>query len=448
MVLSLTYRRPAYVSSRSSLDSEKPAESISSGTSSQYGIPDALSFDKIISGGTCPPVTLREFMDFLCYIEHDAENLQFYLWHRDYCKRFAALSESQQRLAPKWTAEQALTEKTNAEKEKLPKKAPNSATAFLKGTDFDPNAKLGVPEHVPNPFNTPPRTPSATIADRDSIAPSTVGYSDDGTTLRSGTTDHTRKAEAAFEEAGTFQPFTIQPFREEISRIIATYIAEGSSRMLNLSSKERTVLLKALSVTTHPSAFRDVIATVEWSLRRQAHPNFIRWTICNGNQPRQTFARGLGVAGIVAGIVYAIVITLSSVNRGWRALAFLGLFIGIATLFAAWKGMCVVLHGMHHRHLRPWELFNNDDEASSDYASKKDSFDSIGSANSYEDAPWVAKYEKRNLIRKIFDREVWIQEPALRQIQDTIFLQAIITAFVISAIITAIFLAVPRGNYF
>lgn len=145
-------------------------------------------------------------MDFLCYIEHDAENLQFYLWHRDYCKRFAALSESQQRLAPKWTAEQALTEKTNAEKEKLPKKAPNSATAFLKGTDFDPNAKLGVPEHVPNPFNTPPRTPSATIADRDSIAPSTVGYSDDGTTLRSGTTDHTRKAEAAFEEAGTFQP--------------------------------------------------------------------------------------------------------------------------------------------------------------------------------------------------------------------------------------------------
>jgi len=97
---------------------------------------------------------------------------------------------------------------------------------------------------------------------------------------------------------------------------------------------------------------------------------------------------------------------------------------------------------MHHRHLRPWELFTDDDEASSDYAAKKDSFDSLGSANSYEDAPWVAKYEKRNLIRKIFDREVWIQEPALRQIQDTIFLQAIITAFVISAIITAIFLAV------
>lgn len=97
---------------------------------------------------------------------------------------------------------------------------------------------------------------------------------------------------------------------------------------------------------------------------------------------------------------------------------------------------------MHHRHLRPWELFNDDDEASSDYTLNKGSFDSLGSSNSYEDSPWVAKYEKRNIIRKIFDREVWIQEPALRQIQDTIFIQAILTSFVISAIITAIFLAV------
>lgn len=97
---------------------------------------------------------------------------------------------------------------------------------------------------------------------------------------------------------------------------------------------------------------------------------------------------------------------------------------------------------MHHRHLRPWELFQDSDSTASEYALGKGSFDSLGSSNSYEDEPWVAQYEKRNIIRKIFDREVWIKEPALRQIQDTIFLQALITAFVIGAIITAIFLAV------
>lgn len=55
MVLSLNYRRPAHVS-RDSINTEQSggAESQSSGSSCPYGIPDALSFDRIISGGTCP----------------------------------------------------------------------------------------------------------------------------------------------------------------------------------------------------------------------------------------------------------------------------------------------------------------------------------------------------------------------------------------------------------
>ncbi len=215
-------------------------------------------------------------------------------------------------------------------------------------------------------------------------------------------------------------------------------------------------------MTTHPSAFREVLSTIEWTLRHQAHPNFIRYTICNGNRPRVIFARGLGIGGIVGGLLCALILTLSSAGRGWRALSAIGFFIGMATLIAAWKGMCVVsstlsrlmlmltqrqvLHGMHHRHLRPWELFS--EEESSDYEMKKDSMESLGSNNSYENEPWIAKYEKRNVIRKVFDREVWIQEPALRQIQDTIFLQALLGAFFLSAVAVAIFIPLPKGDYF
>ena len=135
---------------------------------------------------------------------------------------------------------------------------------------------------------------------------------------------------------------TIQPFRDEISRIIAIYMADGSPRQLNLSAKERALALRALASTTHPSALADIAHTIEWSLRHQAHPNFIRWTICNGNRSRVIFARGLGVAGIMGGIISAIVITLSDAGRGWRVLSTIGFVIGIATLIAAWKGMCVV----------------------------------------------------------------------------------------------------------
>src|SRR5437764_1008163 len=100
-----------------------------------------------------------------------------------------------------------------------------------------------------------------------------------------------------------FATVSVQPYREEIDRIISIYIADNGSRQLNLSSKERTALLHALQNTTHPSAFGEVVTTVEWSLRCQAHPNFVRWTICNGNRARVIFARGLGIFGIVAGLL-------------------------------------------------------------------------------------------------------------------------------------------------
>ncbi|KAK6432702.1 hypothetical protein LTR95_011121 [Oleoguttula sp. CCFEE 5521] len=245
-----------------------------------------------------------------------------------------------------------------------------------------------------------------------------------------------------------WQPFTMQPYRDEISRIITVYIADGAHRQLNLSSREKQALLHALQNTTHPSAFRGIANTVEYSLRKQAHPNFIRWTICNGNRPRVIFARGLGIFGIAAGFIADLLITLSHAGRAWRVLPIIGWMVGFATLFAAMKGMCVVLHGMHHRHLRPWELFSDDaDDMVSEKAMSHDSLVS-SSTNSFEDEPWIPKYKKRNVIRKIFDREIWIEEPALRQIQDTIFLQSILGAFVISAVIVGIFCAVPHGNLF
>lgn len=98
---------------------------------------------------------------------------------------------------------------------------------------------------------------------------------------------------------------------------------------------------------------------------------------------------------------------------------------------------------MHHRHLRPWELFE-DPEAEGE----KTSLDSTWTSKSYEDQPWVIKYEKRNVVRKVFDREVWIQEPALRQIQDTIFIQSMLAALLFGGVLTAIFVNVPGGNFF
>lgn len=150
-------------------------------------------------------------MDFLVYIEHDAENLQFYLWYKDYVKRFFQLPESEQALSPEWTAERAQAEKNAQEKEK-PKKLPSEAAAAFKGTDFD-SSKVGNETAGYNPFNTPPRTPSGHEYDA-SVAPSSngtgLGYSDHDSSLRTGGTDHTKKTANAFDAVDALQPCKIE----------------------------------------------------------------------------------------------------------------------------------------------------------------------------------------------------------------------------------------------
>ena len=41
-------------------------------------------------------------MNYLRFVSHDCENLQFYLWLQDYKTRFEALSSAQKSLSPPW----------------------------------------------------------------------------------------------------------------------------------------------------------------------------------------------------------------------------------------------------------------------------------------------------------------------------------------------------------
>jgi len=44
-------------------------------------------------------------MDYLVYVEYEAETLQFFLWYCDYIKRWMELSPKQKAMAPKWDPE-------------------------------------------------------------------------------------------------------------------------------------------------------------------------------------------------------------------------------------------------------------------------------------------------------------------------------------------------------
>lgn len=137
-------------------------------------------------------------MNYLIYIEHSAENLQFFLWYRDYVKRFFDLPPNERALAPEWSIEQTEAELQATQAAQGPKQqiSPETAEVF-KGTDFATHT-ANVMEVKGNPFNTPPRTP---LAERDSMAPTESTSSDHGSTLNgsvAGSKTHHKQAASAF----------------------------------------------------------------------------------------------------------------------------------------------------------------------------------------------------------------------------------------------------------
>jgi hypothetical protein len=66
-------------------------------------------------------------MDYLVYVEHSAENLQFYIWYQDYVRRWNLLSASQRALSPEVQPDQ--TDYANLTRVKSASTDLNSPTA-------------------------------------------------------------------------------------------------------------------------------------------------------------------------------------------------------------------------------------------------------------------------------------------------------------------------------
>jgi len=177
-------------------------------------------------------------MNYLKYIEHDAENLQFFLWYRSYVDRWMKLPESEKALAPEWTTAQA--EALPADATVRPRKVDPMVASILKGTDFDEKtpAKTSTNEKV-DPFRDGARTPSSEDSKRGDLANSEYGSSfGDSKTLNSSHT-HVVKADEAFENAGLQWKPCKSSFRPE------AYLAKliTSQSLLNLTVRKSVVSL-------------------------------------------------------------------------------------------------------------------------------------------------------------------------------------------------------------
>ncbi|EEH09360.1 conserved hypothetical protein [Histoplasma capsulatum G186AR] len=437
---------------------------------------EGLSFDMIIGSCTCPPCTLRDFMNYLKYVERNAENLQFFLWYRDYTRRFALIAESQRQLSPEWIGREKRRGGTSSQPTPTEPLSP-AITIITEGqSEF---TQLPASIHTA-PFSTPPRSPID--SDGDWRTPSRTGKVEGNSSPRveaggnenpsdrvAENVDFAKSGSSSAaannnphltlgdtkrmikrEQPGDHQtPDFSQPYRKELCRIYATYIADGASRQLNLTSQERDDLMHALACTTHPSAFKQVASQVEWTLRQQSHPNFIRWTMNNCNRHRVIASRILSCTAMFFGLVAGILPIFSSATRAWRMISALSLLPGLIIFLTSWDGACILFLFLNRRHLHPWELFSDEDEhVRLKLGMESKLFASIGESNSYEDEPWIPTYEKRKFFQKVFDPDTRIQDPVLRRIHLLVLLRTSTVAVIVTTLLVAIFLSIPNRNYF
>lgn len=377
-------------------------------------------------------------MDYLVYVTHDAENLQFYLWMADYCRRFKNAPKHETDLSPKWTFDEKPPSLSHAE-------------GTLKGISNKPGVEeldLSEAEDISN---------ASTLGDRQSCYQPRK---------QSWKPSENSSADPDSMAGSKRQSCNVQPFRAEIDRIVSHYIIPGSPRELNLSHRDRTAVLNALNHTTHPSALGIVKNMLDMTLRSRAHPNFIRWSICNGNTPRTFFLRGFAIMNIIIGFVVAILLTLSSVSRWLRITAAVEWWFGIANLIAASQGLCVLLHRRRTRNIRPWEMkeigheggYSSEDVESAfrggniEYSETKSRWpvkmEVFGPSNNYLKESWIEKDQLKSTWNKISDKKVKVEETGMRIMQNQIVMQAEAWALIIAIPLTAGLVALPKGNFY
>jgi hypothetical protein len=99
--------------------------------------------------------------------------------------------------------------------------------------------------------------------------------------------------------------------------------------------------------------------------------------------------------------------------------------LGVATWYGGLNGSCIVLHSLGHCQIKPWDV-----------------------ENAGMGTDWRSLYKKRWYIRKVFDRELVVSEPAIRKGQNFLFLQGIWVGFLVAVVVMAASLPVPEKRLF
>ncbi|KAL1860396.1 hypothetical protein VTK73DRAFT_7363 [Phialemonium thermophilum] len=406
------YKKPEY------RDIKEYSNAISSGRRSlspegrnKASIPSQLALDRILDNKTCSPMSLYDFYMYLKHIEFSAENLEFYLWYRNYEIAWA-----------KGGSTPSLSEKEDASYPQTPDS--NSST-----TDFHAYpAKMegsGFPQDAEAPEFALGRI--ANLISTDTKCSTNACSPTFGTRVRSFVS---AAADACRSPSDTDCALlnSESGLRAELDAVVKTFLLPGSEKELNIPPAMRELAIHSLQTSSDPRHLKPVADHVYQLLRNCSHRNFVRLGVSNGTFETLCVATTLGIVLTIAGFLCVLLRAFTphtGAHSRWEAFAPWPMWwLGLSLILSGLRGSCFFLLLFTRRQPLPWERF-----------------DDSGSVRS----------ERKGLLRllsrlMIFDRKLTVKDANLRKLQHKIVIQSLVggALFASAGVLLFIFLPVWR----
>ncbi|ERT02447.1 uncharacterized protein SPSK_05292 [Sporothrix schenckii 1099-18] len=376
-------------------------------------IPARLRLERVLENKTCSPMSLYDFYMYLKYIEFSPENLEFYIWYRNYednYKRALAAEKDSSSLHSETESTTSLTKKDNvtvtstatttaaATPTETYSSDPEIAETLARITEMISTQAMCAGDTCRPTFELPkaPVPPVPQPASFKRVASNTLNLVD--------------------ASAGR---------RAELNAVIKTFLRPGAEKELNIPAPLRDAALAELAHSSDPAHLKPIADHVYLLLRNCSHRNFVRLGVSNGTFETLCVATTLGivltVGGVLAVLLRAFTPHIGAHSRFDVFAAWPMWWLGLSLILSGLRGSCFFLLLFTRRQPLPWERF--DDSAS--VVSQRFS---------------IVRALSRLMI---FDRKMRVKDTHLRRLQHRIVIQSLVFGAFFSCVGVCIFIFLP-----
>ncbi|OLN97905.1 hypothetical protein CCHL11_02520 [Colletotrichum chlorophyti] len=399
-------------------------------------IPARLSLEKVLANETCSPMSLYDFYMYLKYIEFSPENLEFFVWFRNYEKAYSktgSLNNFKMGEKDKDSDQDSSTRNSLADSgvESIPLKLPSIAQ--MSEFDCDPEAGQLLPLLSIRLFHTDVSKANETMTNIVQLIAPEAACRPNSKCAPTGRDRIRSWANACAQPVCTTAvvPTRIAPnsaYRTELNAVVKTFLLPGAEKELNIPPAIRDQALLNLQHSSDPAHLRPVADHVYGLLKNCSHRNFVRLGVSNGTFETLCMATSVGIALTIAGFLCVLLrafVPYMGAHSRWNAFAPWPMwFIGMSLILSGLRGSCFFLLLFTRRQPLPWERFDD-------------------SASMLSQRTGLMKFLSRMMI---FDRKIRVKDVHLRRLQHKIVLQAMVGGGVFSSLCVLLFVLLPVWN--